>query len=166
MPKRSKWHASIWKIIVALSVILGLITSILQVFGAVDFGDLLFHPLYDFLTSSIPIYYVVVLALIIAIVYYSTIRLRGYRSCILDLEDGRRIAILCQTPRTTEYLRQKYEEWESRSEVAVIGGFVFDDYMKRLEKQGFLKYRNGKWEVTKEALDYVAKYHGFVERSR
>jgi len=162
MPKGSKWHASAWKIIVALSVIFTLIASILQVFGAVDFWG----PLYAFLTSSVPIY-VVVLALVIAIVsYYSTIRLRGYRICILDLEYGRRIALLCKTPQTTEYLRQKYEEWESQSRVAVIGGYRFDDYMKQLEKQGFLEYRSGKWEVTKEALDYVEKYHGSVEGSR
>jgi hypothetical protein len=61
---------------------------------------------------------------------------------------------------TTEYLRQKYEEWESRSKVAILGGYGFDDYMKRLEKQGYLKYRNEKWEVTDKALDYIGKYHG------
>jgi hypothetical protein len=163
MPKRSKWHASVWKIIGALSVIFGLIASALQIFGAVDFWG----PLYAFLTSSIPIYYVVVLALVVAVVsYYSAIRLRGYRSSIFDREYGRRITLLCKTPQTTEYLKQKYEEWESQSIVAAIGWYSFNDYMKPLEKQGFLEYRNGKWEATKKGMDYVEKYHGFAERSR
>lgn len=83
-----------------------------------------------------------------------------FGSNILDLDYGRQIAILCQTPRTTDYLRGKYEEWESRSRAILIGGYGFDDYMKRLEKQGYLKYRNGKWEVTDKALGYIEKYHG------
>jgi predicted transcriptional regulator len=44
--------------------------------------------------------------------------------------------------------------------VILAGGYDFNDYMKRLEKQGYLKYRNGKWEATDKALDYIEKYHG------
>lgn len=81
-------------------------------------------------------------------------------SNVLDLIDGRRIAILCQTPRPTEFLRQQYNYWQSQSDWVVLGGYGFDDYMKRLEKEGFLKYQGGAWAVSKEALDYIAKYHG------
>jgi len=160
MPKKSKWYTSIWKVIGVLSVIFGLVASLLQIFGAVDFWGLLILPLYNLLTSSISIYYVVLFIAVILILSYSLLRFIGHRSNILDLDYGRRIAILCQTPRTTDYLREKYEEWESRSRTIVLGGYDFDDYMKRLEKQGYLKYRNGKWEVTDKALDYIEKYHG------
>jgi hypothetical protein len=32
--------------------------------------------------------------------------------------------------------------------------------MKRLEKQGFLKYVDSRWQITEKALDYIKKYHG------
>lgn len=80
--------------------------------------------------------------------------------CILDLNYGRKIALLCQAPRTTEFLRQQYDYWKSQSSVAVIGGYEFDDYMKRLEKESFLVYVNGKWQVTTKALEHISKYHG------
>jgi hypothetical protein len=160
MPKKPKWYNSVWKIIVVLSVLFGLLASALQVFGAVDFWNLLIVPLYILLTSSVSAYYVVLLIIVIAILAIVVLRFRGYRKNILDFRYGRWIAELCQTPRTTDYLRGKYEEWESRSRSVVMGGYSFDDYMKRLEKQGYLKYRNGKWEVTDKALDYIEKYHG------
>jgi hypothetical protein len=156
MSKRSKWQSLslAWKIIAGLSVILGLVVSIvtlLQWLGAVDF----WHPLYDFLTSSVSIYYFLLTFAIILIFAYSLFRF-GNRENILDWDYGRWIAESCETPRTTEYLRRKYEEWSE----GILGGPNFDHYMKRLEKQGYLKYRNGKWEVTDEALDYIDKYHG------
>jgi hypothetical protein len=80
---------------------------------------------------------------------------------ILDLVDARKIALLCQAPRATEYLRQQYDYWQSQSDFVVLGGYSFDDYMKLLEKEGFLMYQAGKWKVSQEALDYIAKYHGF-----
>jgi len=167
MSKRSKWQSLslAWKIIAGLSVIFGLVVSIvtlLQWLGAVDF----WHPLYDFLTSSVSIYYVVLFVVITVILSYGLFGFKRSkngierRSNILDLDYARRIAILCQTPRTTEYLRQKYEEWESRSRAIVLGGYNFNDYMKQLEKQGYLTYYNDKWRVTDEALDYIEKYHG------
>jgi hypothetical protein len=157
MPKKSKWYESVWKVIGVLAVIFGLIASALQIFGAIDFLGLVILPLYTFLTSSVSIYHVILLLVVLAISTYSVIRFRG-RSNILDFSYGRWLAELCQTPRTTDYLRNKYEDWESQSTFA--GGSGFDDYMKRLEKQGYLKYRNGKWEVTDKALDYIEKYHG------
>ncbi len=156
MSKRSKWQSLslAWKIIVGLSVILGLVISIVTLFQwlwAVDF----WHPLYDFLTSSVSIYYFFLAFAIILVLAYSLFRFRN-RENILDWEYGRGIAELCETPRTTEYLRREYEEWSQ----GILGGPNFDYYMKRLEKQGYLKYRNGKWETSDEALDYIDKYHG------
>jgi hypothetical protein len=156
MSKKSKWQSLslAWKIIAGLSVIFGLVVSIvtlLQWLGAVDF----WHPLYNFLTSSVSIYYFFLAFAIILVLAYSLFRFRNKEN-ILDWEYGRWIAESCETPRTTEYLRRKYEEWSE----GMLGGPNFDYYMKRLEKQGYLKYRNGKWEVTDEALDYIDKYHG------
>jgi len=158
MPKKPKWYTNVWKVIGVLSVIFGLIASALQIFGAIDFWGLLILPLYTFLTSSVSIYYVVLLIVVLVTLSYSVIRLRGHRRNVLDWDYGRWLAELCDTPRTTDYLRGKYEEWEGRS--SYVGGMGFDDYMKRLEKQGYLKYRNGKWEVTNKALGYIEKYHG------
>ena len=159
MPKKSKWQSNLWKTVVALSIIFALIASVLQIFEIIDLRSLIL-PLSSFLTSSVSLYYVVLFVAVLVILVYSLIKLKGHRGNILDSEYGRHIAILCQTPRTTEYLRQKYEEWESGSKVIVVGGYGFDDYMKLLEKQGYLKYRNEKWEVTDKALDYIDKYHG------
>ena len=52
MNKKTIWQNinSFWKAIVVISVILGLIASILQIGGAVDF----MNPLYSFLTTHIP----------------------------------------------------------------------------------------------------------------
>ena len=165
MPKKSKWQnlSLVWKAIVAVSVIIGIpasIATILQILGAVDIWGLLILPLYDFFTFSVSIYYVVLVIIVLVILSYLFVRFRVFGSNILDLDYGRQMAILCQTPRTTDYLRGKYDEWKSRSNVVVLGGYHFNDYMKRLEKQGYLKYRNGKWEVTDKALDYIEKYHG------
>ena len=160
MPENSEWYKSVWKVIVVLSTISGLIASILQISGAVDFWGLLALPLYNFLIFSVPVYYVVLLIMAFIVLYYSMVRFRAHRSNILDFEDARRIAKLCQTPRTTEYLRQQYEYWESQSPVVAIPGYGFDDYMKRLEKEGYLIYQDGKWVVTQKALDYIKKYHG------
>jgi len=161
MPKKSKWYESVWKVIGVLAVIFGLIASLLQVFGAVDFWNLLIVPLSNFLASSVSIFYVVLTLAVILIISYFLIWFRGHRRNILDFEYGRWIAELCQTPRTTDYLRGKYEERERQLPV-VIGyrKYHFNDYMKLLEKQGYLKYRNEKWEVTDKALDYIEKYHG------
>jgi hypothetical protein len=44
------------------------------------------------------------------------------------------------TPRSTAFLRGEYEAWQRGSGVVVIGGLNFDDYMKRLEREGHLAY--------------------------
>jgi hypothetical protein len=160
MSKPKKLQSNAWKIIVGLSAVVGLIASLLQIFGAVDFWNLLFTPLYNLLVSSVPAYQVVLIIVAVSILSLAVLRFKRHRSNILDLEDARRIALLCQTPQTTEYLRQQYDYWQSQSHVVVIGGYNFDDYIKQLENQGYLKYQNGKWEATQKALDYIKKYHG------
>lgn len=82
-------------------------------------------PLYASLSIEIPIYYAVLFVTICIALYYSAIKLRNrYKSCILDFEDGRKIALLCQPPRTTEFLRQQYDFWQSQSTVFFAGGYV------------------------------------------
>ncbi len=157
MPKKTKWYENLWKVVGVVAVIFGLLASMLQVFGAIDFLGLVILPLYAFFTSSVSIYYVVLLIVVLVLMSYFMIRFKGGGRNVLDWDYGRWLAELCETPRTTDYLRNKYEEWESRS---VGPGIGFENYMKRLEKQGYLKYRNEKWEVTDKALDYIDKYHG------
>ena len=163
MSKKSVWQTakSVWKVIVVLSVILGIIASLLQISGVVNFWSLLVLPLYSFLVTNIPIYYAVLSVIVFMILLFSAIKLRDRdKKCFLDFVYGRRIAILCQTPRTTDFLRQQYNHWESQSTWTVIGGYNFDDFIKGLEKEGFLVYENGKWHVTTKALEYIQKYHG------
>jgi len=109
MGKPKKLQSNAWKIIVGLSVVVGLIASLLQIFGAVDFWNLLFTPLYNLLVSSVPVYQVVLIIVAVSILSLAVLRFKRHRSNILDLEDARRIAMLCQTPQTTEYLRQQYD---------------------------------------------------------
>jgi hypothetical protein len=129
----------------------------LQIFGTVDFWGPLILPSYNVFMASVPVYLVlfIVVALILT---FSVIRLKEHQIDIFDSDYARHIAVLCQTPRTTEYLREKYEEW--RHGIFVQGGYNFDDYMKQLEKQGFLKYASEKWEVTNKAKGYLRKYTG------
>lgn len=69
MSEKSRWQSLslAWKIIAGLSVILGLVVSIvtiLQWLGAVDF----WHPLNGFFTLSVPLYYFAVFILGVFIV--------------------------------------------------------------------------------------------------
>jgi hypothetical protein len=137
--------------------LLASIVTILQAIGTFDFWHLVILPVYNFLTISISIYVVLVIVAII-IVFYFLFRIIKNRSNILDTEYGRSIAIICQTPRTTRYLRDIFEDWVRHSDYA--GGLTFDEYMKSLQKEGYLKYRDGKWKVEDKALDYIEKYHG------
>jgi hypothetical protein len=153
MPKR-RWYESVWKVIGVLAVIFGLVASVLQIFGTVDF----WHPLYGFLTLSVPIYYFVASVLVLFAVLF-LLALRGsYGGNILDDEYARHLAILCQDAKTTDYLRRKLDEWKNRDRTH--GGYGIDDYLKRLENESYLRYLNEEWEVTDKALDYIDKYHG------
>jgi hypothetical protein len=163
MGKDSRWHIfkTMWGFIVTISVILGLIGSILQISGTFDFWNSLFLPIYNFIMSSIPLYSFIIIVVILIIAIFVISKIRGRKKMpILDFSDARNIAILCQTPRTTEFLRKQYDYWESQSSAVFIGGYGFNDYMKFLEKEGYLEYINGKWHVTQSAIDYIKKYHG------
>jgi hypothetical protein len=159
LPKRSIWESNIWKGIVALSIILTIIASALQISGAVDFWNLLIIPLYWLFTSSIPIYLIVLfIGAVILILFLLSLIFPSNGSNILDDEYGRDLAMSCQELRTTEYLRRKLEAW--KKEDSISGGYSIDDYLKRLENRGYLKYIDGEWRVTDKALDYIEKYHG------
>ncbi len=160
MTKKSVWQTikSIWKIIVALSVILSIISFVLQVSGTVDFWSLLVLPMH-FFTIQIPIFYAILLVVAFMVMMFSAVRLRKRRKrCILDYSYGRKIALICQKPQVAEYLRSVFDIWQRKS--SWLGGHGFDYYMKRLEKEGFLKYVNGEWQVTQKALEYIDKYYG------
>jgi len=158
MSKRSKWQSLslAWKIIAGLSVVFGLVVSIvtlLQWLGTVDF----WNPLYGFFTLSVPLYYFAVLILGVFVVLVLLVLSGSYGSNILDDYYGRHLAILCQEPRTTDYLRRKLDEWKNRDRHH--GGYGIDGYLKRLESEGYLKYLDGEWVVSDKALDYIVKYH-------
>jgi hypothetical protein len=154
MPKKPKWYESVWKVIGVLAVIFGLIASALQIFGTVNF----WNPLYDFFTLSVPIYYFAALILGAFVVLLLLALTGSYEGNILDDEYGRHLAILCQDPRTTDYLRRKLEGWKNRD--GISGRYGINGYLKRLENEKYLEYSNEEWKVTDKALDYIDKYHG------
>jgi hypothetical protein len=161
MTKESVWDSNAWKTVIALSIILGIIVSILGILdwlGKIDIKT----PITSFFNSEISILNlsIAVIAIIALVIVTVCLLKKRKRGCILDDDrDARRIAILCQTPRTTAYLRQQYNYWQSQYQ---FGSGGFDDVMKTLEKQRFLTFNkpNGTWQVTQKALDYIAKYHG------
>jgi hypothetical protein len=77
---------------------------------------------------------------------------------ILDDDNVRYIAVLCKTPQTPEFLKQKYQEFRQRHGIRY--GYSFKDCVKELEDRELLMFQDGKWTVTQEALDYIVKYHG------
>jgi len=111
----------------------------------------------QFLQFQFPLWVIIFISSITALTFAFILRLRE-RKNILDFEYARRIVELCETPRTTEYLRSMYEKWTSG--VIVFRNYNFGDYMKKLEKQGYLKYRNGLWKATDKALNHIRKYYG------
>jgi len=167
MPKKSIWESNFWKTVIAISVILTIIASfltILQLLGTVNVYNLLLLPIINFFTIPIPLYsiplaFLVVLAFILVLAYASsgstTISNPFDRAEILDKECARYIALLCRTPRTTEFLKKNYQEILER-----YGGYILEDCLKMLEDRGLIIFQNGKWEVTQKALNYMAKYHG------
>jgi cell division protein FtsW (lipid II flippase) len=170
MPKKSIWESNSWKTVIAISVILTIIASfltILQLLGTVDVYNLLLLPIINFFTIPIPLYsiplaFLVVLVIILVLAYASsgsvTISNPFDRADILDDDCVRYVAVLCQTPRTADFLRQKYQEF--RELHGYRGGYSSDELLKELEDRGLLIFQNAKWEVTQKALDYIEKYHG------
>ena len=171
MPKKSIWESNFWKTIIAISVILTIIASfltVLQLLGTVDVYNFLILPIINFFTIPIPLYsvplaFLIVLAILLILAYTSgsntiTVSNPLARAGILDDDCVRHVAILCQTPRTADFLKQKYQECYARYRLS--GGYSSDEILKELEERGLLVFQNGKWEVTQKSLDYVAKYHG------
>jgi len=136
--------------------------------GHVDVYNLLVLQIINFFTIPIPLYsiplaFLVVLVAIFVLAYASgsntvTISNPLARADILDDDGVRYVAILCQTPRTADFIKQKYEEFRERHEYH--GGYESDELLKELENRGLLLFQNGKWEVAQKALDYIDKYHG------
>jgi hypothetical protein len=160
MPEKSIWDSTVWKTVIAVSVILAIFVSvltILQLLGNVDIWSILIVPMVNFFTISIPLFSVplTVIVILIALLILGQI---GNESNILDNYYARGLAIECQTPRTTEYLHRKFDDLHRQD--GSYGGSTFESCMKLLENQGYLKYRNDKWEVTQNALTYIDKYHG------
>jgi len=159
--KESMWDSNVAKAIGVIASVVSILTAmgILQYLGTIDFWT----PLMTFFLSEISVYLIFVIIFIFItitiIVRYLVQRKEG---SVLDWEDARIIANLCRTSRTTEFLSKQYYNWVSRQEWTLAGGWGFDDYMKRLEKQSFLSYnrQDGTWRVSQKALDYMAKYHG------
>jgi len=171
MPKKSIWESNFWKTVIAISVILTIIASfltILQLLGTVDVYNLLILPIINFFTIPIPLYsvplaFLIVLAILLVLAYASgsnivTISNPLARADILDDDCVRYVAVLCQTPRTADFLKQKYQEFRER--LGYRGGYSSDELLKELEDRGLLVFQNEKWQVTQKALDYIAKYHG------
>ena len=160
MPKKSIWDSSLAKALGVLATLLAILAFFFQ------FGRDIWTPLSNFLPSEISIYVFLVTVAVFVVLIYVLVRVRrlgktkGDKSNILDLSDARTIAILCQKPQTTGFLRTQYENMQRSRNVVVIGGYGFNDYIERLEKEGYLIYRQNKWQVTQEAMDYIAKYHG------
>jgi len=164
VPKKSIWDSQVWKIVVAIGIILGIVSSALQISGKVDFRNSLILPIVNFFTIPVPLYsiplaFLVVLAIILGLAYASsgsaTISNPFDRAEVLDKECARYTALLCRTPQTTEFLKKNYQEVLNR-----YGGYIFEDCLKMLEERGLVIFQNGKWEVTQKALDYISKYHG------
>lgn len=168
LPKKSIWESNLWKTIIAISVILSIITYLLQISGKVDFWNFLIVPILNFFTIPVPLYsiplaFLVVLAILLVLVYTGgshtvTISNPLARADILDYKYVGYVAILCKTPRTADFLKQKYQEFRERYRIS--GGYSSDEILKELEDRGLLVFQNGKWEVTQKALDYLEKYHG------
>jgi len=159
---------SLWKIITGASIILTTIVAALQINEKMNLSELVIVPLFSF-TMKVPIFLIVLLIaplltylVLFRIPFLHT--LLRLKSSILDLEEARMIAVLCTTPRSTNYLRRKYDIKMSQSSDVAESGCNFDSYMKRLEKQGYLLFDkvDGKWVATQKAVRYIEKYHGDV----
>ena len=167
MPSKSIWDSQFWKIVIAIGIILGILSSALQISGKVDFWNSLIVPIINFFTIPVPLYsiplaFIVVLAILLVLAYTGgsttvTVSTPFARADILDGDDVRYAVVLCQTPRTADFLKRKYQEFRERH--GFSGGYSSDELLKQLENRGLLVFQNGKWGVTQKALDYIAKYH-------
>lgn len=168
MPNKSIWDSRVWKFVVAIGIVLGILSSWLQISGKVDFWGYLILPIVNFFIFPVPLYSIP-LAFIVVIVILLVIGSAGGsktitsynmfdKADILDHEEVRYIAVLCKTPRTTDFLSQKYQEFRQSNDIHFQ--YSFEDCLKQLEHRELLVFQNQQWVVTQKALDYIAKYHG------
>ena len=169
MPQKSRWDSDFWKGMKAFSVILAIIVSflsILQWFGNVDVYNVLIMPVVNFFTIPIPLYsiplaFLIVLIVLLVLAYISgsntvTIGNPLTRADILDSNEIRYAALLCRTPQTTDFLKQKHQEF-----LRLNGGrYSSEDCLKELEDRDLLIFDGEKWRIAQKALDHIAKYHG------
>ena len=151
MPEKSIWESNFWKTIVAISVILTIISYLLQISGRVNFWDSLILPIINFFTIPIPLYsiplaFLVVLIIILVLTYTGgpDTGLTSYtlaRADFLDQDCIRYVAKLCKIPRTANFLKQKYLECLRQHE---LRGYSPDDMLKELDNRGLLLFQNGK----------------------
>jgi hypothetical protein len=149
-----------WVRELAISVVGGIITYLITAY----------LPFFSQLASS-SIFYVPapfiaapVIIILILVIFLLVNTIAGKKSeSALDLQYGRRIAALCQNPRDTAYLKQQFENWEHQSHVASIDVYGFDDYLRKLQEQGYLKYSEGLWKSTRKAVKELKKYHGYAD---
>lgn len=162
MPSKSlrDWLVSAWKGVAAVFIIIGGLAS-LQALGLLQ---VLVNAL-SLLSGQVPIYLVGILVAILIVIVVVTrfaVRNRGATDSVLRIQEARRIVRLCATPQPTDFLRSNYEAWERASTVLAFTAYGFDDMIKDMEKQGFLRYSGGKWRATNKAFKITAKYHGDV----
>jgi len=164
MPKKSWWESPFWKAIGALAALVTVVGFLLQILGGVDVYELLVVPIINFFLFpvplfSIPLAFLIVIAILFILAKPSESKtvVNDYlaRADFLDNDCARYMALFCQNPRTTESLKQKYEELVQR-----YGGYSFERYLKELEDRGLLEFQDNKWIVKQKALDYIRKYHG------
>jgi hypothetical protein len=173
MPKKSIWDSSIVKAIAALAALVTVVGFVLQYFGKVDFWNNLFVPVINFFNFPVPLYSIPLAFLVVIggflLVLYIDDKLHPTPASsnipnplagaeVLDNPLARGMAILCKTPRTPDFLKQKYRElW---SELGILRAVSCEDCLKDMEDRGLIVFQNGTWEATQKALDYIAKYHG------
>ncbi|MDH2902216.1 MAG: hypothetical protein PXY39_14720 [archaeon] len=155
----SLWRAG-WKIIVATSVIVTLLAGfvfLLQFFKFLPASVSISKfpvPTWLLITGLIFIVDIIILTIVLTRTSKKT-----KMETILDLRYARRIVILCHEPQSTLQLKEAFQYWRSKSTVATIGEYSFDDYMKGLEKEGHITYSNGYWTASRSSLNYIQKYH-------
>lgn len=165
LAEKSIWDNDVWKVIVGFSVILTIITSLLQISGILDLWRTLVLPIITFFTSPIPLYSIplsllLIFAFVLVVTYLfgsRSIRNPVARAGILDKVCVKHLAILCKNPRTAKFLKKKYNQCLERNSLS--GDYLPDELLKVLEARGLFIFQNEKWEVTQKTLDYLKKYH-------
>jgi len=100
--------------------------------------------------------YILLFTLVLLVTLHFLRRFLYKRHFFLKFSDARKLALLCQTPKTTRHLRALYVVWEKQHSQVLTGANNFTDFIKDQEKEGILKYVNGKWHITKKGLEVIA----------